>query len=268
MFFRNTFRFLVDLLKSREMLIALAKNDLKSKFADSFLGILWAFIQPLITILVLWAVFQLGFKSAPVSDVPFILWYIPAFLVWNFFTEALLATTYCLSEYSYLVRKVNFRVSIIPIVKILSSLFVHLGFILFIAIMYLLYEIEPSIYWIQVFYYLLCTIMLLLGMGWLCSAISPFVKDVTSIVNVFVQIGFWATPIFWSPEKMAPKLRTILKLNPMYYICEGYRDSFIYHQWFWQRGRINVYFWVVTIGLFFLGTLTFKRLRPYFADEL
>lgn len=268
MFLRNVFCFLRDIFDSRVMLFALAKNDLKSKYADSFLGILWAFIQPLITILVLWAVFQMGFRAAPVSDVPFILWYIPAFLVWNFFTEALLATTYCLSEYSYLVRKVNFRVSIIPVVKIISSFYVHIGFILFIAIMYLIYRIQPSIYWIQVFYYLFCTIMLLLGLGWLCAAISPFVKDVTSIVNVFVQIGFWATPIFWSPDNMEPAFRTVLKLNPMYYICEGYRDCFIYHQWFWQRGRIGIYFWVVTVGIFILGTITFKRLRPYFADEI
>lgn len=268
MFLRNILDFLNDIFKNRIMLVALAKNDLKSKFADSFLGVLWAFIQPLVMILVLWAVFQLGFKSAPVSNVPFILWYIPAFLVWNFFTESLLATTYCLSEYSYLVRKVNFRVSIIPVVKIISSLFVHFGFILFIVFMYTIYKVPFSIYWIQVLYYLMCTIILLLGLGWLCSAISPFVKDVTSIVNVFVQIGFWATPIFWSPENMVPVLRSILKLNPMYYICEGYRDCFIYQRWFWERGRITVYFWCVTIAIFILGTITFKRLRPYFVDEI
>ena len=268
MFLRNIFEFLNDIFQNKTMLIALAKNDLRSKFADSFLGVLWAFIQPLVMILVFWAVFELGFKSAPVSNVPFILWYIPAFLSWNFFSEALTATTYCLSEYSYLVRKVNFKVSIIPVVKIFSSLFVHLGFILFIAFMYFVYREPFSIYWIQVIYYLICMIILLLGVGWLCSAISPFVKDITSIVNVFVQIGFWATPIFWSPEDMLPALKAILMLNPMYYICEGYRGCFVYHEWFWERGLINGYFWVITALIFILGTLTFRRLRPYFVDEI
>ena len=116
--------FVKDIFQQKGMLLALASNDLRAKFAASFLGVIWAFIQPLVTILVFWFVFQLGFRNPPVDDVPFILWFIPAYLVWTFFTEGLLAASNCLMEYSYLVKKVNFRVSIIPLVKVLSSLFV------------------------------------------------------------------------------------------------------------------------------------------------
>lgn len=260
--------FMTDIFKNRTMLFDLAKNDLKAKFASSFLGVIWAFIQPLVTILVFWFVFQLGFKNPPVDDVPFILWYIPAYLVWSFFTEGLLATSNCLMEYSYLVKKVNFRVSMIPLVKVLSSLFVHCGFIFFIFFMYRIYSIPFSIYNLQVLYYLFCIIFLLMGLGWLLSAIAPFVKDTSNIVNVFVQIGFWLTPIFWSPDDMAPIIKIILQFNPMYYICQGYRDCFIYHVWFWERGAINVYFWALALLIFAGGVFTFKRLRPYVADEI
>lgn len=107
-------RFLTDIVHDRSVLWGLAKNDVRAKFAASFLGSVWAFIQPLITLLVLWFVFQVGFRNPPVSDVPFMVWYAPAYLVWSFFSEALTSGTNCLIEYSYLVKKVNFRVSIIP----------------------------------------------------------------------------------------------------------------------------------------------------------
>ncbi len=73
---------------------------------------------------------------------------------------------------------------------------------------------------------------------------------------------------FWSPEGMNEAVQAVLKINPMFYICRGYRDAFIDHIWFWQRGYTNIYFFVVTGLIFALGALIFKKLRPHFADVL
>ena len=265
---RGFMTFFSDIFKDRKILWGLAKNDLKSKFAYSLLGTVWAFVQPLITLLVMWYVFQVGFKNAPVNDVPFIVWFAPAYLVWSFFSETLTSGTNCLMEYSYLVKKVNFRVSMIPMVKIISSAFVHVGFILFIVVMLILCKVPLSIYNIQVIYYFGATCFFLLGLCWMLAALAPFVKDVVNIVGVLIQIGFWATPIFWSPEGMSQKVQMILKLNTMFYICRGYRDCFIDHIWFWQRGYTNLFFWGVSILCFVVGAYLFKKLRPQFADVL
>lgn len=265
---RGFLNFLLDIIKNKQVLWALAKNDFKSRFLTSFLGIIWAFVQPLVTILVFWFVFQVGFKSAPINDIPFIVWFTPAFLIWSYFTEGLNASTNSLREYSYLVKKVNFRVSMIPLVKIMSSSFVHITFVGLIFLQIWYYDIGFSIYNLQVVYYFVCTVILLMGLGWLLSSVAVFTGDVSNIVNVFIQIGFWMTPIFWSPDNMSPIVQQVLKLNPMFYICRGYRDTFIDHTWFWQRGYTNLFFWVVTICLFFIGALIFKRLRPHFADVL
>lgn len=85
---------------------------------------------------------------------------------------------------------------------------------------------------------------------------------------MFLQIGFWATPIFWNPDKMEPWVAKILKINPIYYIVRGYRDSFVYNIPFWQRINTSIYFWSVTIILFIVGAVIFKKLRPHLADEL
>lgn len=265
---RNFITFFCDIIKSRGILWGLSKNDFKARFASSFLGILWAFIQPLVTVLVFWFVFEVGFKNPPINDVPFIVWFTPAYLSWAFFSETLIAGTNCLNEYSYLVKKVNFRVSIIPIVKIISSAFVHMAFIVFIFFLLWACGVPFSIYNVQVLYYFFCTCVLLLGLVWLLSAIAPFVKDTVNIVSVFIQIGFWLTPIFWSPDTMSPWVQAVLKFNPMFYICRGYRDSFIDHAWFWQRGYTNVFFWGVTALLFLGGAYLFKKLRPQLADVL
>lgn len=260
--------FILDILKNRKMLWQLSRNDFRSRFASSYLGIVWAYVQPLATLLVLWYVFEFGLKNSSISNVPFIVWYSPAFLIWTFFADTLLSVTSCIKEYSYLVKKINFRVGIIPIVKVISSSFVHLAFIIFIFLLNFVYGNSVSIYNIQVFYYFFCTVFLLLGLGWLLSAIMPFSSDINSIVNVVIQIGFWATPIVWNVDSMPPNVQSVLKWNPLYYICNGYRDAFINHIWFWERGIINIYFWMIAIVLLLLGVITFKRLRPQFADVL
>ncbi|MGI1658560.1 MAG: ABC transporter permease [Desulfitobacterium sp.] len=260
--------FLVDLIRSRGLIFSLAKNDLKSRFAGSYLGIFWTIIQPLVTILVFWFVFEVGFKSAPINDIPFILWFIPAFLSWSFFADALSTSTNTMNEYSYLVKKVKFRVSVLPTVKILSALFIHLFFICFIVVMFSIYGQPFKLHYLQVFYYCGATIILLTGLSWLLSALAPFLKDLTQFVGVLLQMGFWITPIFWTAEKVSPTVLMFMKLNPMFYITRGYRDCFIDGIWFWERGNTNIYFWAVTSVFFILGAIVFQKLRPHFADVL
>lgn len=265
---KGFFNFFRDIVKNRSILWGLAKNDLKSRYASSLLGSCWTFVHPLSTILVLWFVFQVGLRSADVGDAPFIMWFIPAFLSWNYFAETFTGVTGSLREYSYLVRKVNFRVSIIPLVKIISGAFVHMAFIVFIFVMNAYYQRPLRLENLQVFYYFFCMVVLLMGTGWLMAAITPFVNDVQSIVAVLVQVGFWATPITWNPDMMSGPIQMVLKLNPMYYVCRGYRDAFVDYVWFWDRGFTNIYFWCVTLVIFVLGAYTFKKLRPQFADVL
>jgi lipopolysaccharide transport system permease protein/teichoic acid transport system permease protein len=110
--------------------------------------------------------------------------------------------------------------------------------------------------------------VLALGLGWAVSALNPFLRDIAQIVGVLLQMGFWATPIFWDINMMPAKFQVIFKLNPMFYIVQGYRESFIYFHPFWNHPVQTVYFWAVTIAIFITGALIFKKLKPQFADVL
>lgn len=264
----NFFMFLKEILENKNIIVKLSINDFKVKYIGSYLGIIWAFIQPIITLGVYWFVFEVGFKSAPIEKFPFILWLMCGMIPWFFFSEAMSNATNSLIEYSYLVKKVVFHISILPIVKIISSMFVHIFFIIFIFVMFMIYGFEPNVFNVQIFYYTFAMFILLMGISWLTSSLTVFIKDVREIVGVILQLGFWLTPIFWSYKMLPDKYNKLLDINPIYYIVRGYRDTFINHVWFWERTTETIYFWSITLFLFILGALIFKRLRPHFSDVL
>lgn len=247
-------------------MLKFSTEELKQRFSGSYLGVLWAFINPLITITIFYFVFHIGFKSAPAENVPFVLWLMAGMFPWMFFSESVMSACGSILEKPYLVKKIVFEVSILPPVKILTSLYIHSFFLLVMFIMFLLNGISPDIHFLQVFYYIFCLISLALGLGWLTSSIVIFIRDISQIVGLFIQFGFWLTPIFWSHKIMPEKFQFFIKLNPLFYIIEGYRDSLVNKVWFWEKPQETLYFWGFTLSVLFMGTYLFRRLKPHFSD--
>ena len=260
--------FLKDIFKNRRLLWSLTKNDFKQRYLGNVLGIAWAFIQPTATVAIFWFVFQVGFKAQPIDNFPFILWLVAGIFPWFFFSDALSTGTNSILANSFLVKKVVFRVSLLPIIPLLTALAIHLFFILVMFIMFIYYNYTPNIYWLQIVYYLFAVLVLLLGLSWITSSIVVFFKDMGQFVTMILQFGFWLTPIFWSMKMVPEQYHWIIKLNPLVYIIEGYRNSMIYHKWFWEDAGMTLYFWIVTGTIFVIGATTFKKLRPHFADVL
>ena len=262
------FGFIKAIFQNRALLWSLTKNDFKQRYLGNILGIAWAFIQPTATVLIFWFVFQVGFKSQPVDDFPFILWLLAGMFPWFFFAEGLSSGTNSIIANSFLVKKVVFRISLLPIISLLSALAIHIFFIFFMFIMFIYYGYTPQWHWLQIFYYLFATTVLLLGLSWITSSVVVFFKDIGQFVTMIIQFGFWLTPIFWNMNMVPEKYHWIIELNPIVYIIEGYRNSMIYHTWFWEDISMTIYFWTVTLTIFIVGGLTFKKLRPHFADVL
>lgn len=266
--FRAFINFLKDVLRDRRLIWDLTKRDFSSKYLGSYIGFFWAFLHPTITILIFWYVFQVGFRTAAIDDHPFVLWLIAGIIPWFYFSEVFGGGTTSVVDNSFLVKKVLFKVSTLPIIKILSAFWIHVFFIFAAFLIAALYGYYPSIYSFQVFYYLLCMLVLLLGTTWLTSAIYVYIKDMGQLVSIFIQFGFWTTPIFWNIKTVSEEYSFLFRLNPMYYIVEGYRNSIIYKTWFWEDMQFTIIFWVITLFFLVLGILVFKRLRPHFSDVL
>ena len=144
---------ILDIIRNRSLLWQLTKRDFRQRYLGSYLGILWAFIQPAVTVLILWFVFQVGFKAMPVENFPFILWLVCGMFPWFFLSESVLSATGSVVESSYLVKQIVFRVELLPIVKIMSALVVHVFFVAILFAMFALYGYSVSIYNLQILYY-------------------------------------------------------------------------------------------------------------------
>lgn len=266
-FFRNVYSML---FKDNRLLWSLAINDFKTKFAGSYFGIIWAFVQPICTILVFWFVFQFGFRSQDVGDVPYILWFMTGLIPWFFFSDAWNGATNSFVEYSYLVKKVVFKINILPLIKIISTLFIHLFFIVFMLVAYAICGIKFDIYVLQILYYGICMVTLVTVLSFITAPLVVFFKDLTQIMNIVLQFGMWLTPIMWNIDTMdiSNSTKFWFKLNPMYYIVQGYRDSLIYKNIFYHNIKQTIYFWVVIVILTVLASYIYKKLKPHFADVL
>jgi len=156
--------------------------------------------------------------------------------------------------------------SILPVTNILTSLYIHIIFMGIFLLLLLVSEVPFTLYWFQSIYFLFATAVLLLGLSWITASLSLFIKDVGHIVGVVLQVGFWASPIFWSIDIFPKSYQFFLKLNPASYVLEGYRKSFIYGQPCWTDVNGFIYFWSFTLATLFIGAYTYKKLRPHFGD--
>ena len=263
----------VELWQSRKLIWKLAKNDFKTKYAGSYLGIIWAFVQPVITILVYWLVFEKGFSAKAEMfksgvEVPFVVYLTSGLVPRFFFSEAVSSSPNALIEYNYLVKKVVFKISILPLIKILAACFIHVFFVGVLLVIYLIYGYPPSLYLLQLIYYSFCMFVLVLAMSYTLCSVVVFFRDLSQIISIGLQIGMWATPILWNLDALSPEWIMILKLNPLVYIVNGYRSAIYEKEWFFRDFFSTMYFWIVTVVLFGLGAVIFKRLKVHFADVL
>ncbi len=265
-----------ELVDNRKLIWRLAKNDFRKRYATSYLGAFWALVHPVVTVVMYWFVFQnfLGQTGrqevAAGIDLPYVVFLTAGLVPWFYFSEAWSNGTTSLLEYNYLVKKVVFKISILPMIKVIAATFVHLFFALILLVLAACYGIYPTVYTIQLLYYSFCLFVLVLGMSYVTCSLVIFFGDLQQIIAIILQVGMWATPILWNITFIADKpwLVKIIKLNPLVYIVNGYRSSLVEKTWFFYDFFSTVYFWIVTVVIFGIGALMFKRLKPQFADVM
>lgn len=262
---------LADAFHGRKLIWKLAKNDFRKRYAGSYLGVVWGLIQPLVTVALYYVVFGIIFKGqrSSGSDIPFVLFLTAGLVPWFFFNEGITTGTSGLQDYNYLVKKVVFNISILPIIRAVAAIFTHLFFICILLVLSSVYGYYPSVYTIQVIYYSFGLFMLILALSYATSAVCVFFKDLTQLVGILLQILMWGTPIMWDLSAIGGEtVKRVLMINPLVYIINGYREAVYGHVWFFEHGWYTLYFWCVTALLLLIGTSVFKRLRVHFADVL
>lgn len=268
MIFRGFTKFTKLLVHHRYLIWSMARREIMTQYVGSFLGFMWTFIKPLVMICVFWFVFSVGFRARPMEDVPFVVWLAAGMAPWFSFADIVMSSTAAVVGNAPLVKKTVFPSQILPVVKLISGLITHAVFLVILFGLLISQGISLSFHNLQFLYYLLCFSLLALGISWFVSALNVFIRDTGQIVAVILQVGFWGTAIFWDINIMSPKVQMYLKLNPFYYVVQGYRESFIQFVPFWHHGLYTLYFWSFTIFSLLSGAYVFRKLKPQFADVL
>lgn len=262
---------LEEFIKNGKMILSLAKSDFKKRFVGSYFGIVWMFIQPLATILVYTLIFQVGFRAVPpIANIPYVLWLVSGIVPWFYFQESLIQGTNVLYEYSFLVKKVVFNVTLLPIVKLISTLLSHIFFVIIMITVFLIARVPLTINAISIIYFSFALSVLALGIIYLTSAVNVFFKDMSQIVAIILQFGIWMAPIMYDESLFINRSKIIyeiLKLNPIYYIVKGYRYAML-GDTFNDFTKLTIYFWFVAIFVLLLGRSLFNKLKPHFSDVL
>lgn len=265
---KKVIKLAADIYEDRKLLKDLSLKDVKRRFSGTYFGMVWGILQPLLTIIVYWAVFQFGFRSGDVEDAPFVLWFITGMICWLFISEAFQAAGNSFVEYNYLIQKVKFNINILPLMKILSSFYIHLFFLLIVLVVCAVFGFYPQPKLFQIIYYMCAESMFLFAFSLITSSVLVFFRDLNQIISIFLLMGMWGTPIAWNITNFPEDVQRILMMNPFYYLVEGYRDAILGREWFWEKPVLGIRFWIITLALLVIGTSVYTRLKPYFADTV
>ena len=252
-----------DLYKYREFLKTNVKKDIRGKYKGSFLGVLWSFINPLLSVLV----YAIVFSQIMRFDIDnYVIYLITGVLPWTFFTSSINMGMTSILYNASIIKKVYFPRSILPISSVSSCLVNFLISCLVILVFVLFSGIGITIHLLWLPLIALVQYFLCLGIVFFLSAIEIFVRDLEHIINFVLSMAFYVTPILYKAEQVPKNLRFILKLNPMAYIIDAYRDIF-YYGVMPDVGSLFFVFLVSVIMMMF-GYKVFERLQRGYAEEV
>ena len=256
----NIFKKLYDY---REMLKTSIKKDIGGKYKNSFLGVLWSFVNPLLQIVVYAIIFPLIMKSDIENYVVFM---VCGLIPWNYFSTVINRSSFTMIENGNIIKKVYFPREILPISVVTSETVTFLISSILILLFTLGYGLGITINIVFYPLVLLVQYVMLLGISLIVSSVTVYFRDLQHFIGVLLQLFFYATPIVYAVDVIPESFRWILKFNPMTYIIEGYRDIF----WGQTAPDISTLLIVLAIGivLCIVGYLIFNKLQKRFAEEL
>ena len=252
-----------DLFNYSEFLKSNVKKDIRGKYKGSFLGVLWSFINPLLSVLVYAIVFPYIMR---IKVENYLIYLITGIIPWTFFTSAINTGIISILSNADIIKKVFFPRIILPISSVTSAL-VNFFISCIIILVFCIFGgvgISASLLWLPLV--ALIQYVMLLGFTFILSAIEMYMRDIEHIVNFVLAMAFYATPILYTPDIFPDNLSWILKINPMAYLVNAYRDIFLYHQNPSLYGLIIV--GVFSVVIFIIGYIVFERLQKGFAEEV
>jgi len=251
-----------ELWAYRELFLVLVQRDIKVRYKQTVLGVVWAVLQPLLTMLIFTVIFG-GLAKIPSDGYPYAIFVFAALLPWTFFANAVSASSISLVSSANMVSKVYFPRVIIPLASIGGGLVDLLVSTLVLFALMVWYGVGWSANLLAAPVLLLAVIFIALGVGTLLSALTVAYRDFRFVVPFLVQIWMYATPVVYPASLVPDKWQWVVFLNPMAGVIEAFRSAFLGRPFDLSSIGISLLTGVV---LFVLAVAYFERVERRFAD--
>lgn len=264
---------LIEIIKEniahRSQVWELAKEHQRKLFRGSDMGLFWAFAKSSIYIVVFYVAISIGFRSSkaiPGIDCPYFVWLAIGMISFFYMRDLILNGANCFKRYGPFVAKANYPVSTLPTSITLSYLTIHLGMILLGVVICIAFRDWPSVYWLQLPFYML--LMLVMAFFWSLGTgiISVLYRDFFNFLQVANQMVFWLSAILFDVNGLGPRGQFAFLFNPITYIVEGYRNCFCRHVWFWEEPVKLGCFMLVLVILAAASIVMYKKLAKRLPD--
>ncbi len=256
---------------------SISKYELLSDMRDSKFGIFWNFASPAIQVFTYWLVFGIAWGRSDVKDhgitVSYLPWLVVGFACWWYIRPCIVDGCNAVFSKTNVFTKMKFPVSVLPATICLKELFNHL-FMLVITIVTLnLCGYFFTWSWLWVFYYMFAAFFLSESISMVFSVLTMMWRDVKKFIASIMRMVMYFSPILWNAQfKSYVPFHTILnklvKANPIYYIIQGYRDAIFYGKTPFDHPALTVYFWGLTLVIFFIGCALMYKFKRKFIDMI
>lgn len=253
-----------ELYAYRELIGVLALRDFRIKYAQTFIGFLWAFINPLFTLLILHFVFG-QVVQVDTGKTPHVIFTLAGLIGWNYFATLVSEAGHSIISAQDMIKKIYFPRLVIPVSKAITGLIDFAVVLLCFFIFLLIYQYPPSTNIVWLPFFLLMVLLTGLTGGIWVSALTTRFRDFQHVVPFLLRIGMFATPIAFSTDAVPQKYQFLFQLNPLVGLIEGIRWSIIGGK---SPGAEIYVSFALTIFVFFLGILYFNKIEKTMADVL
>ncbi len=255
-----------DLWIYRELVYFLTWRDLKVRYKQSVLGVLWAIIKPFMTMIV-FTIFFGTLAKLPSDGVPYPIWSYTGLLPWEFFAAALSVSARSMLTSGSMVSKIYFPRIIVPLSSVFANLVDFLiAFVILIGMM-LFYHITPTINMIWLPAFLLLAVITALGVGLWFSALLVMYRDINYMLPFITQLWMFISPVVYASSTIPEKWRVLYSLNPMAGVVEGFRWAMLGTQQSISPLMIAISSGIAIL-LFVSGLFFFRRMERVFADMI
>lgn len=252
-----------EMWQYRDLFFFLVWRDIKTRYAQSILGVGWAIIQPVFSMIVFTIVFG-NLAKVNSEGVPYAIFSYTALVPWTFFSTSLTSASNSLIGSKSLITKVYFPRLVIPISPVLGKMIdFGISFLILLGMM-LWFGVRPTIWALMVPVFIILMMLTAAGVGMWLTALSIQYRDIRYGSDFFVQLLMYASPVIYAASTIPEKYRVIYALNPMVGVIEGFRAALLGTTAMpWDLLGVGS---LMAVAFFLSGALYFRSMERYFAD--